>query len=74
MKRTPPVEKEVSGIKPAALSYAGAATYLGLAEKTLRNKVCNGTFPVRPRRYGGKPLFLVDELDKFLKSLPPADR
>jgi len=74
MKHMPPIEKSVKAITPAALSYAGAATYLGLAEKTLRNKVCNGSFPVKPRRYGGKPLFLVDELDKFLGSLPRADK
>ena len=74
MKRTPPIEKSVKAITPAALSYANAAAYLGLAEKTLRNKVCNGSFPVKPRRYGGKPLFLVDELNRFLESLPPADR
>jgi hypothetical protein len=70
MRRTPPIEKSVKAITPAALSYAGAATYLGLAEKTLRNKVCNGSFPVKPRRFGGKPLFLISELNAFLESLP----
>ena len=70
MRRTPPIEKSVKAITPAALSYAGAATYLGLAEKTLRNKVCNGSFPVKPRRFGGKPLFLISELKAFLESLP----
>lgn len=27
-------------------------------------------FPVKPRYFGGKPLFLVDELDCWLQSLP----
>lgn len=70
MSRTPPVEMKTREVKRAALSYANAATYVGLAEKTLRNRVADKTFPVRPRRYGRKPLFLVRELDQFLESLP----
>ena len=74
MSRTPPVERKVKEIKPAALNYKNASAYVGIAEKTLRNKVCNGSFPVKPRRFGGKPLFLISELNAFLESLPPANK
>lgn len=70
MKRAIPAVTKTKELRPAALGYADAARYCGLAEKTLRNRVCNRSFPVRPRKFGSKPLFLVSELDEFLKSLP----
>ena len=49
-----------------------AATYLGIAPKTLRN--CLGPkaskpFPVKPVRYGGKVLFRREDLDKFIDEM-----
>ena len=57
-------------VSPRGLSYLDAAKYIDIAQKTLRNKVSSGDFPVRPRRFGGKPLFLKEDLDDFLDALP----
>jgi len=73
LKRAIPTVAETKQLRPAALSYADAALYLGLSVKTLRNKVSRGEFPVKPRRLGGKPLFLVAELDSLLSSLPAVE-
>ena len=72
MAKQPKIVK-MQEVKPRALSVKDAAEYMGLAPKTLRNRLgprAKDPFPVRPRYYGGKPLFLVDELDDFLESLP----
>jgi hypothetical protein len=64
---------EIQKVKPRALSVKDAAEYIGLAPKTLRNRLgrrAKNPFPVRPRYYGGKPLFLIEELDNFLENLP----
>ncbi len=55
-------------IRPARLGIREAARYVGLAEKTLRNRISrdDGTFP-RPRRDGGKVLFRVSDLDAYLE-------
>lgn len=56
------------------LSVREAANYLGLAEKTLRNRIgpsAANPFPVRPKRIAGchKPLFDKRELDRYLDEL-----
>ena len=63
---------KIETITPRALCIKDAALYLGLAPKTLRNRLSDkeNPFPVRPRYFGGKPLFLKEELDAFLESLP----
>jgi hypothetical protein len=63
---------KVETIPPRGLSVRDAARYVGIAEKTLRNRLSDkdNPFPVCPRRYGGKPLFLKEELDDFLDNLP----
>lgn len=70
MAKTPKILK-VEALRPRLVSVADAAIYLGLAPKTLRNRLSdkNNPFPVRPRYYGGKPLFEVSELDAFIDSL-----
>jgi predicted HTH domain antitoxin len=68
MAKTPKIVK-VEAIRPRLVSIADAAQYLGLAPKTLRNRLSDKSFPVRPRYYGGKPLFEVSELDAFIDSL-----
>lgn len=70
MAKTPKIVK-VEAIRPRLVSVSDAATYLGLAPKTLRNRLSDkdNPFPVRPRYYGGKPLFEVSELDAFIDSL-----
>ena len=70
MAKTPKTVK-VEAIRPRLVSITDAALYLGLAVKTLRNRLSDkeNPFPVRPRYYGGKPLFEVNELDAFVDSL-----
>jgi hypothetical protein len=68
-----PRRVKLEAIQPRALSLKDAAAYIGLSPKTLRNRTgprAPNPFPVKPRYYGGKPLFLVDELNAFLESLP----
>ena len=62
---------KVEKIQPRLLCITDAALYLGLAPKTLRNRLSDkaNPFPVRPRYFGGKPLFEVSELDAFIDSL-----
>ena len=57
-------------IKTRLLNLKDTAAYVGLAPKTVRNRLSEGTFPVKPRYYGGKPLFEVSELDDWIDSLP----
>lgn len=50
-----------------------AAAYLGLSPRTLYNGIApkaQKPFPIKPRRYGRKPLFEKAELDRFAESLP----
>ena len=70
MPKTPKIAK-VEAIRPRLVSISDAALYLGIAAKTLRNRLSDkeNPFPVRPRYYGGKPLFEVSELDAFVDSL-----
>lgn len=71
MAKGPKIAK-VDVIRPRLLSVSDAAKYLGLAPKTLRNRLgpkAQNPFPVKPRYYGGKPLFEVRELDAFVDSL-----
>jgi len=72
MKKTPKIVK-LQNIRPRALRVRDAAAYCGLAEKTLRNRMnpnSKNPFPPKPRRMGGKPIFLVEDLDAYLDSLP----
>jgi predicted DNA-binding transcriptional regulator AlpA len=50
-----------------------AARYLGLAEKTLRNRLgprAENPFPVRPKHIGRRVLFDISDLDAFVDALP----
>jgi hypothetical protein len=58
----------------ALLGVDEAASYLGLAPKSIRN--CLGPrapkpFPVRPVRVGGRVLFRRADLDAFVEALEP---
>lgn len=62
-------------LKRRLLPVNEAAEYLGLAPKTLRNRLgpkAPDPFPVKPRKIGKKVLFDVHDLDRFCDSL--ADR
>ena len=69
-KKELPIRREV---KPRMLSVRESAGYLGIAEKTLRNRLglkAENPFPVKPKHIGGKVLFDVKDLDAYLDSLP----
>ncbi len=60
-------------IKPRMLSIDEAAGYIGLAAKTIRNRIgqkAEKPFPVKPKRIGGRVLFDIKDLDKYLDALP----
>jgi len=59
--------------KPRMLSVRESAGYLGIAEKTLRNRLglkTENPFPVKSKHIGGKVLFDVKDLDTYLDELP----
>jgi len=53
----------------ALLTIREAAAYLGLAEKTLRNRLSDRSFPLRPVRLSGRPLFKRRDLENLVNSL-----
>lgn len=62
-----------TGQKIRLMDLNSTATYLGLSEKTLRNRLYRGAanpFPVKPKRIGRKVLFDKRDLDRFIDSLP----
>ena len=70
MKKETVIKRE---IKPRMLSVDEAARYVGLAAKTIRNRIgpkAEKPFPVRPKRIGGRVLFDVKDLDQYLDALP----
>ena len=55
------------------LSIPEAAKYVGLAPKTLRNRLgpkAENPFPVKPKRHGRKLVFEKQDLDQFCDQLP----
>lgn len=60
-------------ILPRMLSIDQTARYLGLASKTIRNRIgpkAKVPFPIKPKRIGGRVLFDLRELDRYLDGLP----
>lgn len=60
-------------IRPRMFSVKDAAKYMGIAEKTLRNRLgpkAEHPFPVKPKHIGGKVLFDRKDVDTYLDSLP----
>ena len=54
------------------LNIKQAATYLGIAEKTIRNRIhrkAERPFPVKARRIGKRVLFDRKDLDRYIDSL-----
>ena len=49
-------------------SMRAAARYLGLHEQTLRKLSDTAALPVR--RLGNRRVFLLDDLDRYIESLP----
>jgi len=60
-------------IQPRLLDIRNSARFLGIAEKTLRNRLgpkAPCPFPVKPKKIGGKPLFDIKDLNAFVDGLP----
>ncbi len=60
-------------IQARLLDVEQSAIYLGIAEKTLRNRIgprAKDKFPVRPKRIGRKVLFDRRDLDAYIDELP----
>jgi predicted DNA-binding transcriptional regulator AlpA len=59
--------------KERMLSVDEAAKYIGLAAKTIRNQTgprAEKPFPVKPKRIGGRVLFDIKDIDRYLDTLP----
>ena len=59
--------------KPRMLSVPESANYLGIAEKTIRNRLglkAKNPFPVKPKHIGGRVLFDIKDLDKYIDASP----
>jgi hypothetical protein len=77
-QKTIPAQKKETGHnkserKRRMLTVRESAGYLGIAEKTLRNRLglrTSNPFPVKPKHIGGKVLFDVKDLDAYLDKLP----
>ena len=55
------------------LGIEETARYLGLAPKTIRNRLgvkAPDPFPVKPKHIGKRVLFDIRDLDKYVDSLP----
>jgi hypothetical protein len=54
------------------LSVTDTAKYLGIAPKTLRNRLgprAKDPFPVKPKRIGRRVLFDIKDLEAFVNAL-----
>jgi excisionase family DNA binding protein len=74
LKFNSPTIEAILGHKSKRLyTVEEAASYLGLSPRTIYNGIApkaKKKFPIKPRRYGRKPLFEKAELDRFAESLP----
>jgi len=64
--------KKETNIRPRMLSVDDAARYIGIAAKTIRNRIGRKAlipFPVKPKRIGGRVLFDLRDLDSYLDGL-----
>ena len=66
-------KKPMLVFEPRLLTVDLAAQYLGLAPKTLRNRLgpkAENPFPIKPKRIGRKVLFDRKDLDAYADNLP----
>lgn len=56
-------------VEPFFLSVADGAAFLGHAEKTVRNQLSEGTFPVRSYKLGGTRVFRLEDLKTYAESI-----
>jgi hypothetical protein len=58
---------------PRLLCVEDAAEYLNISPKTIRNGLARNApspFPVRPKRFGKRVLFDIQDLDNYVDELP----
>ena len=66
------LDQKIIHVRPRLLNVDETARYLGIAPKTLRNRLgprATNPFPVKPKHIGKKVLFDVKALDAFVDSL-----
>jgi excisionase family DNA binding protein len=63
------LRRELKTGKRKLLSVNETAAYLGISPKTIRNKISDGTFPIKPVRLSGRVLFRIDDLDLLVDGL-----
>jgi predicted DNA-binding transcriptional regulator AlpA len=59
-------------IQPRLLNIDQTACYLGIAPKTIRNRLgpkAPKPFPIKPKKLGGRVLFDKRDLDRFIDEL-----
>jgi len=54
------------------MSVQDLAQYLGMSHWTVRAKIRNDEFPFKPRRLGRFLKFDIQEVDRYINSLPVA--
>ena len=67
-----PLKTRYVKINPRLLGVENAARFLGIAPKTLRNRLgprAPDPFPVKPKRIGKKVLFDIRDLEKYVDAL-----
>jgi len=63
----------IKDVTPRLLSVEQAARFLGIAPKTLRNRIgprAKHPFPVRPKKIGRRVLFDRRDLNTYVDNLP----
>lgn len=58
---------------PRLLSIEQAAEYLSISPKTIRNSLgpkAPQQFPVKPKKYGKRVLFDIQDLNRYIDELP----
>ena len=53
------------------LSIEELSEYLGVGVQTIRNRLCQGTFPIPAKKVCGRVKFDVRDVEKYLDRLKP---
>jgi predicted DNA-binding transcriptional regulator AlpA len=52
------------------LSVEATAFKLGISPKSIRNQLSQGVFPIKAHKLGGRVLFKLSQVAKFIDNLP----
>lgn len=53
-------------VTPLLVSYDHAAALLGISNKTIRNQICRGSFPLPVVKIGGRSLIRLADIHSFV--------